>query len=173
LRKSIHTLTLLFLFGQITVNAQEGRCPKLPASYLWETEKDYKKDEDLVKKTLRWLCATPYSVDVEQRSLANVFVLEWIAGSPDILVEVKTDYLPFYLDHPDLLYTFIHAVALFKIEKPGIKDEPTLYKEGFNVIAELAVQSKELSHSHALRPLLKAHKKSKMKEYVKSIQQKK
>ncbi len=48
-----------------------------------------------------------------------------------------------------------------------------LMKEGFNVIAELAVQSKELSHSHALRPLLKAHKKSKMKEYVKSIQQKK
>lgn len=171
------TITLLLvsaiLLLHLPANAQEGRCPKLPSNYQWESEKDYEKDEDLVKKTLRWLCATPLALDVEERSLANAFVLEWIAGSPEILVEVKTELLPFYQDHPDLLYTFIHAVALFKMERPGIKDEPTLYKEGFDVIAELAVQSKELSHSHSLRPLIKAYKKSKMKEYVKSIQQKK
>lgn len=166
-------LTTSLLLCAFVAHAQEGRCPKLPEVYAWNSEKEYQKDADLVKKTLKWLCVTPLGIDIEQRSLANAFVLEWIAGSPEILVEVKTDFLPFYSEHPELLFTFIHGVSLFKIDKPGILDELTLYKEGFDVVAELSMQSKDLSHSHVMKPLLKAYKKKKMKEYVKEIQQKK
>lgn len=163
-------ITALCLIGlNTTVFAQPGRCPKIPSKFLWETAVDYQKDEDLIRKTLKWLCQTPLGFDVEQRGLANAFVLEWLAGSPSILVEIKTEYLEFAEAQPDLLFSFIHGVALYKMEHPAVKDELTLYTSGFTVVAELAAQSKEFSRQKELRNLLKAYKKGKVKEYTREV----
>jgi hypothetical protein len=147
-------------------HAQEGHCPKIPENYSWETAEDYRKDKDLVKKTLRWLCSTPLGVDIEKRGLANAYVLEWLAGSPSITVDIKTEHLPFLEHHPDLLYSFIHGIALYLMDKPTETDTVKLYAKGFEVVATLAMQSKELSHDKDFKPLIKAYKKERMMEFV-------
>ncbi len=163
----------LFILFSVLLNSpifgQEGRCPKIPTEYSWTEDADYAKDEELVKKTLRWLCLTPLGVDVQQRSIANAYVMEWLAGAPQIRINVTTTRLPFYNQHPELLFPFIHGIALFKMNKPGVTDDLTLYVEGMDVVASLSQQSKELSKSKVLKPLLKAYKKKRMKEYVKQI----
>lgn len=162
-------IILLLTYTATTVTAQEGRCPKIPSAYSWSADEDYSKDEDLIKKTIKWLCVTPLGVDVQQRSLANAYVMEWLAGAPQIKINITTAHLPFYEAHPDLLFPFLHGIALFKMNKPGITDQLTLYTEGMDVVASLTQQSKELSKSKVLKPLLKAYKKKRMKEYVKQI----
>jgi len=166
-------LLVLCLFMRADIVAQEGHCPKLPVQYAWETGADYEKDRDLVKKTLRWLCQTPLAVDVQQRSLANAFVLEWLTGVPSVTIEIKTENLPFYKSNPDLLFTFIHGMALYKMDHEDEKNEVTLYCKGFETVSSLALQSKELSKEHDLKPLLKATRKQKLREYVKELLQKK
>jgi hypothetical protein len=148
------------------ISGQPGRCPKLPETYTWNNADDYKKDYDLVKKTLKWLCNTPLGLDVQQRSIANAFVLEWLAGSPQIRVEIETEKLTFYSKHSDLMFSFIHGVALYMMEKPTVQDELTLYTAGYSTVASLASQSEELSKSGELKPLLKALKKNRIKEFT-------
>ncbi|MBL0314773.1 MAG: hypothetical protein IPP69_02990 [Flavobacteriales bacterium] len=163
----ITTLGLLML--NTAVFAQPGRCPKIPEKYVWESEADYKKDEDVVKKTLKWLCQTPYGIDVEQRGLANAYVLEWLAGSPSIRLEINTAHIQFAESTPDLFFSFIHGMALYKMEHPTAKDELSLYNNGFTVVAELAAQSKEYSKQKELKDLLKAYKKGKVKDYTRAV----
>jgi len=147
-------------------SGQPTKCPKLPETYTWKSADDYKKDYDLVKKTLKWLCNTPLGIDVQQRSIANAFVLEWLAGSPQIQVEIETKKLTFYSQYPDLMFSFIHGVALHKMEKPTVQDELSLYSAGYATVASLASQSEELSKSGELKPLLKALKKNRIKEFT-------
>lgn len=149
--------------------SQVGRCPQLPQDYVWEVAADYEKDRDLVKKTLRWLCVTPLGADIQQRSVANAFVMEWLAGTPSFTIEIKSDYLQFTQEHPELLFTFIHGVGYYMMDHPEEKAELKLYNEGFKVVANLAAQSKELSKSSSLKPLLKAARKNTIRDYTKQI----
>lgn len=162
------TLVVCCILIQLQAHCQEGKCPKLPDVYKWESAADYGKDFELVKKTLKWLCNTPLGIDVQQRSVANAYVMEWIAGSPDIRVEVETKKIAFYESHPELFFSFLHGIALLKMEKKPPTDELTLYTKGYETVAVLASQSEELSRAPELKPLLKALRKNKLKEYTAS-----
>lgn len=168
MKKRIFIMLILTFCGNMLF-AQEGRCPKIPETYEWLTPEDYIKDQDLVKKTLRWLCNTPLGIDVRQRSLANTYVMEWLAGTPTMQIEIKTNQLSFYESQPDLLFCYIHGIALYKIDKPNTVDPIVEMTKGLETIAELVLQSEELSKDSSLRPILKAYKKKKLKEYSKEI----
>jgi hypothetical protein len=161
-------LIVFLLFILLKVSGQQGKCPKIPEVYKWESAADYSKDFDLVKKTLKWLCNTPLGIDVQQRSQANAFVMEWIAGSPNIRVELDTKKIIFYDSHPDLLFSFIHGIALMQMEKKPTTEELAIYTKGYETVAILASQSEELSRSPDLKPLLKALRKNKLNEYTAS-----
>jgi hypothetical protein len=170
--RSLLVIILFYALGlsiSQSISAQIGKCPSIPVEYGWNNANDYEKDRDLVKKTLRWLCQTPLGEDVKQRSLANAFVLEWLAGAPNLTISVEQKWLPFLDKHEELLFVFIHGVALYKMDHPNESDEDKLYVEGYKAVVELALQSKELSHSKALHPLLKAAKKSKIKQYYSDL----
>lgn len=168
MRYALIILSLVFLPEDI-LHAQVGKCPQLPLTYDWVTPADYEKDTELVKQTLRWLCRTPLRAELQKQSLANAYVMEWLAGTPSITLEVETKYLPFVEDHPELLFTFIHGMAYYCLNHPETKNQVRLYLEGFKVVANLAAQSKELSKSPSLKSLLKAAKKNVLKEYTMEI----
>jgi hypothetical protein len=161
-------LVQCFVYSQ-SILAQAGKCPPIPKEYGWKNASEYEKDKELVKKTLKWLCQTPLGEDVKQRSLANAFVLEWLAGAPNMTITVEQKWLPFLEKHQELLFVFIHGVALYKMDHAAENDETKLYTEGYKTIVELALQSKELSHSRALRPLLKAARKAQIKQYFTEV----
>jgi hypothetical protein len=142
-----------------------AQCPTLPQNYSWTTADDYAKDEDLVKKTLVWLCNTPLGMEVQQRSAANAFVLEWLAGSPTVMLDVKAAGMPFIDQHPELLFPLIHGMALYSMLHPKEKDAITLHTEGLKVAAKLARQSKELNKSGVVKRLLRKADSGKLKEY--------
>ncbi len=160
----IFILLIFILHGKV-----QAQCPELPEKYEWNTAEDYANDKDLVKKTLRWLCNTPLGVEVQKRSVANAFVLEWLAGTPELTMNVDTRVLPFETDHPELLYTFMHGMALYMLEHPKETDQIKLHTQGLKVVAELALSSKELSKSRSLKRLLRADRKNKLREYTKEL----
>jgi len=169
LNRSVFIALLVCILNAQSSFAQPGRCPKFSEEYVWETPEDYENDREQVKKTLRWLCVTPIGIDIQQRSIANAYVLEWLAGTPSFTIDIKTDYLSFVGEHPELLYTFIHAVGYYKMDHPEENSELKLYSEGFKVVANLSAQSKELSKSSLLKPLLKAARRNAIRDYTKEI----
>jgi hypothetical protein len=150
----------------------QGRCPDIPAQYEWNSAEEYQKDAELVKKTLRWLTMAPLNVDLAVRSEANLFVLRWLSGTPDYRVDIQTSMLPFLEDHPELLDSFMHGVALGYLTKGqdiGLLDA---YAAGFQSVAQIAAQSKTMSKSRALKPLLRAARNQQLKEYTQKVIQK-
>ena len=151
----------------------QGRCPDIPEQYDWNSTEAYQKDAELVKKTLRWLTMAPLHVDLAVRSEANLFVLRWLSGTPDYRIEINTTLLPFLEDHPDLLDSFMHGVALTYLTKGQEVSQLEAYTGGFQSIAQIALQSKSMSKSRTLKPLLRAAKHQDVKQYTQKVLQKK
>lgn len=161
-----HILILLLLVSTVIAKGQPGQCPKIPESYKWETPEDYMKDRELVKKTLKWLCVTPYSEDIRMRALANAFVLEWLAGTPELTLNVKSEILGFPDEHPQLLLTFIHSMALYVLNHPKEQDEIKKYEAGIQTVVDLSMKSKELSKLAKVKEFEKMIRRSKLKKYL-------
>ncbi len=149
--------------------AQSAKCPKIPDNYDWNSARDYKREEDLVLKTLQWLNNTPLNKDAEMRGKANLFVMEWICGSPRLKISINSDNLPFYNDYPDLLFPFVHGMAQCKLGKNAECNELQSMISGFNVVAFMIQSDEKLKKIKALQPLVKAYKKGKMQAYVESV----
>lgn len=149
--------------------AQPGRCPKLPERYKWETAREYKRDEELVLKTLQWLTTTPINSEIALRGKANLFVMEWICGSPRIEIEIDSDMLSFYIDYPDLLFPYIHGIAQCKLSKNSACNELEAMVSGFECVAFMIRTDEQMKKVKDLQPIVKAHKKNKMDLYVEAI----
>jgi hypothetical protein len=162
-------LLLCLCMGAMPQLWGQGRCPEIPSNYSWQTIEDYRKDADLVKKTLRWLTLAPLQLDLVTRSEANLFVMRWLAGTPDLKIEIQTSELPFIQAHPELLESFIHGMALAYLNKDGEVSRLDAYVSGFQSVAQVASQSKAMTKSRPLKPLLKAAKRREIKQYAQKI----
>jgi len=159
-------LTILIAFSLSNLSAQPAVAPRIPEHYEWKNARDYKRDEDLIVRTLSWLCATPLNEAVEYRSKATLFVMEWIAGSPRLKIAITSADLPFYENYPDLLFPYIHGVALKKLGKPACASELEAMVGGFSVVGFMIESDVVLKKEKPLQPLLKAYKKNKLQPFV-------
>lgn len=167
-------LFLILILGITSVvNAQYAHCPDIPVEYSWVEAADYAKDKEVVVRCIQWLCETPWGWEPEKRSVANAFVLEWIAGTPEITITVESSWIPSVDEHPELLYSMIHGMARYALKHPEIKDMEKLKTEGYKVVASIASQSKEMSSDREIKKLIKAHEKGKLKAWMKEFSEKK
>lgn len=146
--------------------AQNAAVPRIPEHYTWKSARDYKRDEDLVMRTLLWLCQTPLNTEPEYRSKANLFVMEWIAGSPRLKIEITSTQLPFYERYPDLLFPYIQGIALKKLSKSPPINELEAMVSGFNVVGFMILTDAAYKREKDLQPLLKAYKKNKLTAFA-------
>jgi hypothetical protein len=164
----VFLLATFLLFAHF-FRAQPDRCPKVPDSYKWETAREYKRDEELVLKTLQWLTTTPINSEIASRGKANLFVMEWICGSPRIEIEIDSDMLSFYINYPDLLFPYIHGIAQCKLSKNSACNELEAMVSGFDCVAFMIKTDEHLKKAKDLQPIVKAYKKNKMDLYVEAI----
>ncbi len=163
-------LFLIVLIAQpLLFAAQPSKCPKLPETYEWNNAREYKRDEDLILKTLQWLNSTPMQNDVTVRGRANLFVLEWICGTPRLKLELNSEELPFYTNYPDLLFAYIFGMAQCKLTKNGDCDEHKAMISGYNAVAFQIEANEGLKKSKELKPIYKAYRRKKMESYVQSL----
>lgn len=159
-------LIIALAFSLSNLLAQPAVAPRIPEHYEWKNARDYKRDEDLIVRTLQWLCTNPLSEAVEYRSKATLFVMEWIAGSPRLKISISSTDLPFYDNYPDLLFPYIQGVALKKLGKPACQSELEAMVGGFSVVGFMIESDPVFKKDKFLQPLLKAYKKNKMQPYV-------
>ncbi len=168
-------LWILITVGSLTVvpcdeiRAQYSSCPPVPDSSKWMVAKDYGQSRDSVEKLISWLCRTPFGANVRERSEANACVLIWLAGTPELRMEIDTRMIPFVEVNEELLYSFIHGWANYALSHPREKDRIKLYEKGFGTVAALASQSESLSHEKSLKSLLRAYRRGHLREYTEEV----
>jgi hypothetical protein len=107
--------------------------------------------------------------DVTVRGRANLFVLEWICGTPRLKLELNSEELPFYTNYPDLLFAYIFGMAQCKLTKNGDCDEHKAIISGYNAVAFQIEANEGLKKSKELKPIYKAYRRKKMDSYVQSL----
>jgi hypothetical protein len=164
--RSIRVIGLVLILQMIS-HLAKSQVPEIPVDYSWNSAAEYARDQSKVREVLKWLCKTPLGVEVQKRSEANLFVMEWIAGSPGFTLKLSTVVLPeFPIGQEQLMYSYIHGAALYAMDHPNEQDSVRFAVEGLKVLARLVEQSESLSKERAMRPLLKAFRKNKLKEYA-------
>lgn len=158
-------ITFICIVFCASIFAQPAR-PVLPDSYARGAKEDYQKDRDLVEKSLLWLCKTPINEDIAYRSEVNYFVMEWLAGSPEIILNINTDYAPFINEHEELMFSLIHGMALYALNHKSPYDENKIHLKGLEVVCNMVETSDRLSEDKNLRKLVRARKKNRLKEFV-------
>ncbi|MFZ4784031.1 MAG: hypothetical protein ACOYLH_01055 [Flavobacteriales bacterium] len=143
--------------------------PEYPKEYRWNTTEEYQASEKDIEKCLKWLCNSPYGIEMVARSEMNAYVLTWIAGCPYLEVKLDTQFFPFLKEDDDLLFSMIHGMALYQLKHMNKEDQEKIYLEGLEVVADLVAQSESKSKEKCTKDLLKAHRRGKMKEYVKEL----
>lgn len=163
LRYIVFAAFLFFVNKGIT---QVVKLPEIPMEYAWNSPEEYRASKDDIEKCLRWLCTTPYGLEVVKRSEVNAYVMTWVAGSPELTVNLDVKYFPFLLENQELLFTMIHGMAYYQLNHPNEKSQEKIYLKGLETICELSNQSEELTKAKYLKPLLKAHKKKELKTFL-------
>jgi len=153
-------------FSALTGGAQVCKAPEIPVEYNWSTPEEYDASKDDIEKCLKWLCTTPYGLEVVKRSEINAYVMTWIAGSPELTVSLDAKLFPFLQENQELLFTMIHAMAYYQLNHPNEKTPEKIYLKGLETSCELANQSEELKKAKYLKALLKANKKKELKTYL-------
>jgi hypothetical protein len=165
LRNLQYGIWFLVCFAGLSLNAQ--KCPEIKNNEGWADASAYAKDRDNVKECLRWLCKSPYGADIKCRSEVNVYVLQWLAGTPEITVSLLSDYIPeTEVYQEEIMYTMLHGMAFYLLDHKEEKDELKLHLKGLEVVAKLAEQSEELLKDKNMKALIKAYHKGKLAEYA-------
>jgi hypothetical protein len=162
---------LLVLWISHSAIGQDGRKPEISDTIKWETAADYDRDRELIIKCLKWLCTAPMGQDVIYRSEANAFVLRWLSGSPDVLVEIDEAVFDFTEGNDEILFSVIHAMALTTMTKKKEMDKEKLAVETMRIVCELVDSSEKYSADKKMKAVLKAYRKDKLEEYVRERMQ--
>jgi hypothetical protein len=162
-------IIICLLWIQCSVLAQ-STLPEIPDSLILNTAEDYRKLDRQVEKCLKWLCTAPYGQDIIYRSEANAFVLIWLAGTPDYVVNIDSKRLQYGQYSEMVMLSFIHAKAYLMMSRGGKWEEKKLELEAMRIVCALIASSEKMSKDKVFRSLLKAFKKNQLEEYLDALE---
>lgn len=115
---------LIFALALSSFSAQGlyAQAQLVPEQYSLEKAEDYAAYNNDVVRCVDWIINTPISEGRNIRRNVYEFLLQWTAGSPDLLISISPDNLPFEISHPDLLILFMGAWAKYAIIHKDYKD---------------------------------------------------
>ncbi|MFT7295820.1 MAG: hypothetical protein ACI80P_000575 [Flavobacteriales bacterium] len=169
LKKRMYKARTIFFFFCLSFQGM-AQCdvPEFPKEAKFETNTDYRSKDGMVKTYLDWLVITPLSTCVSEREQLNAFVLVWLSGHPDIRVDVKSDALPFFRAHPDLLFPMLHGMAIYEMVTPlQEKNQVDAHVAGIETVLDV-VDSKKMSKTSSFKALKKLRRKGRLNEFVSS-----
>jgi len=80
---------------------------EVPENYKLKVAADYDTYESELLQSIAWLKVTPLDKDEKKREKATKFVMDWVNGSPDVMVLIDINLISFIDTSPHLLFYFI------------------------------------------------------------------
>lgn len=141
---------------------------EVPKDYKLKNAEDYEQYEDNIVECVNWLIKTPITKKTATRKNANKFVLEWISGSPKVLVEIQPKIVNFMGSYPDYLLIFMGGWAKYSIENDEYKDKVAGSLAGIEAVIEFYKNNKDdLKKEKHIEKYIKMQQKGTLKDYIK------
>ncbi|MDR9398544.1 MAG: hypothetical protein RI562_05730 [Salibacter sp.] len=139
----------------------------VPESYKLEKGEDYEKYEGEILNCINWLMNSEPNKESEKRDEASKFYLEWIAGTPDVTIDLNLDVAPFAEKSPELLIIYMGGCT----KKALNSDEPVSIVDGsetglISVIEYYQKYEDTLEKNRKVKKLIRLQKKEKLHQFV-------
>ena len=156
--------TIIFLTISIGLFAQDFSVPK---DYKLDKAQDFASYEQDVVKCFDWLMKTPLNEQTEKRKEANVFLLKWLSGSPNVSIELKKEIVTFMRTSPDLLTIFLGGWAKYSLESKNFKNKIAGNLAGIESVIEFYTKNKSfMPKDKNVEKFIKMKDKGKLKAYI-------
>jgi hypothetical protein len=158
------TFLALAIFFSLSIFSQEF---VVPQNIKLEKAEDYAPLENDVLKAIDWLYETPINEQQEKRTKANAFLLQWLAGSPYVHLNINTDIITFIKGTPYFLMVFMVGWAKYSIESKDYDNQVAGNLAGIEmVISFYEKNKKQLQKNKEVEKYIKMQKKGTLEEYI-------
>lgn len=103
-----------------SVSAQEF---VVPQKYSLEKAEDYATYEDDIIACATWLETAPVKGEKKKLKAANMFLMQWLTGSPSVTIEINEKIVNFSEVNPELLSVFMAGWAKYALENKSEYNE--------------------------------------------------
>jgi hypothetical protein len=95
---------------------------ELPKNIELKTREDYSKYENAVVGAERWMEETDLDQETAKRQAINQFIVQWVAGSPTVTINLDESLAQLTEKNPDLLALYLASYSKYIIEH---KNDPS------------------------------------------------
>lgn len=139
-----------------------------PSNYQLNKKEDFAKYEKEVIKATDWLIKTPLGEEDTKRLYVNKFLMTWLAGSPNVTVELNQKITPIS-DCADCMLVFLGGYAKYALENDDYENAEKANIAGVESMIEFYKKNKEqLGKVKLMEKYIKAQNKNELPEFVKS-----
>lgn len=154
--------TLLVSFPSFSQNFE------VPKGVHLETKEDYAQYEGDIIKGVDWLIKTPAESEKDKRLEVNAFLLQWLSGSPNVMIEITQEVATF-MECSDCLMIFMGGWAKYSLENNDYADKIKGNLAGIESVIEFYNSNKSvLAKNNAIEKYVKLKEKGKLEKYIQS-----
>lgn len=154
-------ISALFSFGSLAQTIE------IPKDYKLKEAADYEKYESEVLQCITWLKGNSLDKNKSKQKRAMKFVMDWVDGSPDVMVMIDGNLLNFLDSSPHLLFYFIAGWTENSVMTENHKDVSANALAGMEMVLQVYKNNKGLTgKDKAVEKWLKLQAKGKLKEQV-------
>jgi len=140
----------------------------VPKDYKFVAAVDYAPYEPQVMKAIDWLQANPPEVTAE-RAAVSKFFLDWISGSPEVMINIWEEIVNFTEPNPSLLVIFTAGWTKYSLETRKFDDELNGNIAGLERVIEYYGQHRDhLTRDPKVEAYAELYKQKKLNAYVKN-----
>jgi hypothetical protein len=140
----------------------------VPKDVHLETKEDYAQYEGDIIKAVDWLIKTPVGSEKDKRLKVNAFLLQWLTGSPNVMIEI-TQEIATFMDCSDCLMIFMGGWAKYSLENNDYADKIKGNLAGIESVIEFYNSNKGiLGKNNAIEKYAKLKNKGKLEKHIQS-----
>jgi hypothetical protein len=163
-------LILSIFFLPFSLLAQEYRkCPSFNKEENWESQESFVKNQKDVQNLLEWLCSTPPSEQLVERSAAGIFVMEWVTKNPSIRVNVEIGPYSHYLFNEDLMLGYLFGSISYALKHEDKMKSENQRVAGLKSLLFIVEHSENYSKNKIFRSLLRASRRGELVNFDKEM----
>lgn len=160
-------LSIALLLSCACSNAQQS-LPNFSVIPL-KTEKDFTKEaDDAALIAAHYIMSTPLSDNDISLKEATVYLIKWMAGTPEYTFELSEPVLRHVDETPSLMPVVVAAMAEFELQNKSQKNNAEKVNRYAieRLVKYAATSSNNVEPNNALKKALEADRKGKLNAYI-------
>jgi hypothetical protein len=159
-------LFVIIIFAFAFCSTSTAQSFEVPKDYRFKNKGDYSKYEPDIIKLADWMQQTPWTAQKAKSDAAGQFLLAWIQGTPDVVIELTQSIMNLSDVNPQLGFTFIAQFSKYALQHKGAFDKKHANMEALRAV--IAKYNAEPTHKRDddVEILISMDKEGKLEEWV-------